>query len=61
LQPIQLSSLEARFWQQIEQVAPELALLRVSTEVTIAAGELQGELGVVQLKAGFELNPNKPK
>jgi len=54
--PIPLSSLEAKFWQQIERAAPEIALLQVSTEVTIAAGELQGELGVVQLKAGFELS-----
>lgn len=52
-QPVQLSSLEARFWQQVEQLAPEIALLRTSTEVNIAAGELQ-ELGVVQLKARFE-------
>lgn len=56
LQPIQLSHLEAQFWQQIEQLAPEIALLRASTEITLTAGEMQGQLGVVQLKAGFELS-----
>ena len=51
LQPVQLGCLERQIWQQIEQLAPEIALLRTSTEVTLA-----GELGVVQLKAGFELS-----
>lgn len=54
-EPVELSRLEARFWQQVEQLAPEIALLRTSTEVKTAAGETQ-ELGVVQLKASFEFS-----
>ncbi|MBW4468641.1 MAG: hypothetical protein KME07_24720 [Pegethrix bostrychoides GSE-TBD4-15B] len=54
-EPVELSRLEAEFWQQVEQLAPEISLLRTSTEVNIAAGEMPG-LGVVQLKASFEFS-----
>ena len=55
-QALQLHRLETQLWQQVEQIAPEIALLRTSTEVTLTMDELRGQLGVVQLKAGFELS-----
>jgi hypothetical protein len=54
MQPIQLSALEARLWQQIEQAAPELALLQAGTEVSIQSGEAKRQSGLMQLTTSFE-------
>jgi hypothetical protein len=58
LQPIELSVLETRLWQQIEQTAPEIVLLQTETEVNVEL-ESQPQLGAIQLVTGFEFVAGK--
>lgn len=60
-QPRLLNDLAAELWRQLEQNAPELALLRAGTEISIlveASADAQWELGVIQLDAAFEFIPD---
>ncbi len=56
VEPIVLRDLEAQIWQLIEQAAPEIAMLRTTTEAIITLGQV-AELGTVQLVAAFEFTP----
>lgn len=59
LQPTLTQDLEAHLWQQIQQHAPEIALLKSGTEVSIKADEPQWQLGVIQLEAASEFVSDK--
>jgi hypothetical protein len=54
IRPVTLEQLETAFWQQIEQAAPEIALLRSDTEVMISTPQNPGQLGVLCLETAFE-------
>jgi hypothetical protein len=56
-EPMGLSQLEAILWQHIDQGAPEIALLRSGSEITVMDSDDQA-LGVVQLEAAFEFTPD---
>jgi hypothetical protein len=60
LEPTLLSQLEQQIWETIAHQAPEIALLRSATEVTLTDHTVAGQLGVMRLIGAFEFQHSQP-